>query len=137
MRSLNPTPFVPGAMYVFVMRTIGGCRNEIARALPVGCSPSFAAVSREWSRPTRIPSLMSGVSCVGVPSSSYGSVPRSPCAAPLSPTLSTGFPKRRPSVFIHEAFGHLSEADFVYENPQAREMMTLGVYVHEVRFGQM
>src|SRR5690349_22776936 len=25
-----------------------------------------------------------------------------------------------------EAFGHLSEADFVYENPQAREMMTLG-----------
>jgi TldD protein len=29
-------------------------------------------------------------------------------------------------VFIHEAFGHLSEADFVYENPQAREMMTLG-----------
>jgi len=29
-------------------------------------------------------------------------------------------------VFIHEAFGHLSEADFVFENPQAREMMTLG-----------
>ena len=29
-------------------------------------------------------------------------------------------------VFIHEAFGHLSEADFVYENVQAREMMTLG-----------
>jgi TldD protein len=34
-------------------------------------------------------------------------------------------------VFIHEAFGHLSEADFVYENPQARAMMTLGR-----RFGQ-
>jgi TldD protein len=34
-------------------------------------------------------------------------------------------------VFIHEAFGHLSEADFVYENQQAREMMTLGR-----RFGQ-
>jgi TldD protein len=29
-------------------------------------------------------------------------------------------------VFIHEAFGHLSEADFVYENPKAREMMVLG-----------
>jgi TldD protein len=29
-------------------------------------------------------------------------------------------------VFIHEAFGHLSEADFVYESPQARAMMTLG-----------
>jgi TldD protein len=29
-------------------------------------------------------------------------------------------------VFIHEAFGHLSEADFIYENPQARQMMTLG-----------
>src|SRR5204863_82635 len=29
-------------------------------------------------------------------------------------------------VFIHEAFGHLSEADFIFENPQAREMMTLG-----------
>jgi TldD protein len=34
-------------------------------------------------------------------------------------------------VFIHEAFGHLSESDFVYENPQAREMMILGR-----RFGQ-
>src|SRR5437773_11572700 len=29
-------------------------------------------------------------------------------------------------VFIHEAFGHLSEADFVYDTPQARGMMTLG-----------
>jgi TldD protein len=29
-------------------------------------------------------------------------------------------------VFIHEAFGHLSEADFVYENPKAQEMMVLG-----------
>ncbi len=29
-------------------------------------------------------------------------------------------------VFIHEAFGHLSEADFVYSNPQAQEMMVLG-----------
>jgi TldD protein len=29
-------------------------------------------------------------------------------------------------VFIHEAFGHLSEADHVYENPQLREIMTIG-----------
>ncbi len=29
-------------------------------------------------------------------------------------------------MFIHEAFGHLSEADFIYENPQARAMMTMG-----------
>ena len=29
-------------------------------------------------------------------------------------------------VFIHEAFGHLSEADHVYENPNLREIMTLG-----------
>ena len=29
-------------------------------------------------------------------------------------------------VFIHEAFGHLSEADFIYENPRLREMMRLG-----------
>ncbi|MBN2240216.1 MAG: TldD/PmbA family protein [Dehalococcoidales bacterium] len=29
-------------------------------------------------------------------------------------------------VFVHEAFGHLSEADFVYENPQLQEIMTLG-----------
>jgi len=34
-------------------------------------------------------------------------------------------------VFVHEAFGHLSEADFVYANPQAQEMMVLGR-----RFGQ-
>jgi len=34
-------------------------------------------------------------------------------------------------VFIHEAFGHLSESDFVYENPRAKEMMVLGR-----RFGQ-
>jgi TldD protein len=33
---------------------------------------------------------------------------------------------RLAGVFVHEAFGHLSEADFVYENLQAREMMTLG-----------
>ena len=29
-------------------------------------------------------------------------------------------------VFTHEAFGHLSEADHVYENPQLRELMALG-----------
>lgn len=29
-------------------------------------------------------------------------------------------------VFCHEAFGHLSEADFVYENPRMQEIMTLG-----------
>ena len=34
--------------------------------------------------------------------------------------------QRLAGVFIHEAFGHLSEADFVYANPQAQEMMVLG-----------
>ncbi len=29
-------------------------------------------------------------------------------------------------VFIHEAFGHLSESDFVYENDRLREIMVLG-----------
>lgn len=29
-------------------------------------------------------------------------------------------------VFVHEAFGHLSESDFVYENDRMREIMTLG-----------
>ncbi len=29
-------------------------------------------------------------------------------------------------VFTHEAFGHLSESDFVYENDQMREIMVLG-----------
>jgi TldD protein len=29
-------------------------------------------------------------------------------------------------VFVHEAFGHLSESDFVYENDKMREIMTLG-----------
>ncbi len=29
-------------------------------------------------------------------------------------------------VFIHEAFGHLSESDFVYENDRLRQIMTLG-----------
>jgi TldD protein len=29
-------------------------------------------------------------------------------------------------VFIHEAFGHLSEADFVYENPRMQELLTIG-----------
>jgi TldD protein len=33
---------------------------------------------------------------------------------------------RLTGVFAHEAFGHLSEADFVYENPQMRELMQLG-----------
>ncbi len=29
-------------------------------------------------------------------------------------------------VFVHEAFGHLSEADFLYENPRMREIMQIG-----------
>jgi len=29
-------------------------------------------------------------------------------------------------VFVHEAFGHLSESDFVYENEHLRQIMTLG-----------
>lgn len=29
-------------------------------------------------------------------------------------------------VFVHEAFGHLSESDFVYENDKMRELMKLG-----------
>jgi len=29
-------------------------------------------------------------------------------------------------VFIHEAFGHLSEADFVYENPRMQELLVVG-----------
>ena len=29
-------------------------------------------------------------------------------------------------VFVHEAFGHLSESDFVYENERLHEIMTLG-----------
>ena len=29
-------------------------------------------------------------------------------------------------VFVHEAFGHLSESDFVYENDKMRELMQLG-----------
>jgi TldD protein len=29
-------------------------------------------------------------------------------------------------VFVHEAFGHLSEADLVYQNPQLRELMAPG-----------
>jgi len=29
-------------------------------------------------------------------------------------------------LFVHEAIGHLSEADFISENPKAREMMALG-----------
>ncbi len=33
---------------------------------------------------------------------------------------------RLAGVFVHEAFGHLSEADEVYENPRLREMMVLG-----------
>jgi len=29
-------------------------------------------------------------------------------------------------VFVHEAFGHLSEADHIYENPKLKEIMVLG-----------
>jgi TldD protein len=32
-------------------------------------------------------------------------------------------------VFCHEAFGHLSEADFLYENPKMRELMKVGKLV--------
>jgi TldD protein len=33
---------------------------------------------------------------------------------------------RLAGVFVHEAFGHLSEADFVYENERMKKIMTLG-----------
>ncbi len=33
---------------------------------------------------------------------------------------------RLAGVFAHEAFGHLSESDFVYENERMKELMTLG-----------
>ncbi|HOP62845.1 MAG TPA: TldD/PmbA family protein [Spirochaetota bacterium] len=33
---------------------------------------------------------------------------------------------RLSGVFIHEAFGHLSEADFIHENPRMKEQMALG-----------
>lgn len=38
---------------------------------------------------------------------------------------------RMTGVFVHEAFGHLSESDFVYENPRMQEIMVLGK-----RFGE-
>ena len=34
--------------------------------------------------------------------------------------------RRLGGVFVHEAFGHLSEADFIYENPKMRELMVPG-----------
>ena len=34
--------------------------------------------------------------------------------------------QRMTGVFTHEAFGHLSESDFVYENPRMQEIMVLG-----------
>ena len=40
------------------------------------------------------------------------------CTVVLDPILA--------GVFVHEAFGHLSEADFVYENDRLKEMMVLG-----------
>ena len=33
---------------------------------------------------------------------------------------------RMAGVFVHEAFGHLSEADFLHENPKMRELMRVG-----------
>lgn len=36
----------------------------------------------------------------------------------LDPTLA--------GVFVHEAFGHLSEADHIYENPRLRDLLVLG-----------
>ncbi len=41
-------------------------------------------------------------------------------------TYSVILDQRLGGVFAHEAFGHLSEADFLYENDQMRELMHLG-----------
>ena len=41
---------------------------------------------------------------------------------------------RLSGVFIHEAFGHLSEADFIHENPRMKEQMTLGREFGPVNF---
>jgi len=34
--------------------------------------------------------------------------------------------QRMTGVFVHEAFGHLSESDFVYENPRMQDLVVLG-----------
>ena len=46
------------------------------------------------------------------------SCPGGPTTVVLDPQLA--------GVFVHEAFGHLSEADFLYENPKMRDLMHLG-----------
>lgn len=46
-----------------------------------------------------------------------------PCEAGVFPVI---LDQLLAGVFVHEAFGHLSEADFLYENPRMRELMHLG-----------
>jgi len=45
---------------------------------------------------------------------------------PQGGTYSVVLNQRLAGVFAHEAFGHLSEADFLYENPKMRELMSIG-----------
>ena len=55
---------------------------------------------------------------------------RALCALTLAPAKGGTYPvvidPILSGLFVHEAFGHLSEADMIHENPDLRETMTLG-----------
>ena len=46
--------------------------------------------------------------------------------APPSGTYNIIADPKLSGVFIHEAFGHMSEADFIYENPRMKDIMVIG-----------
>ena len=87
---------LPASMKVLVMRGIGMCAKDWRRPLPVARAPSCRADRRSCMRPTMIPSSMSTVREVGVPSSSIVREPRRPAIEPSSTTVTPGAATRWP-----------------------------------------
>ena len=97
------------SLYMSAMARDGGDVQQASLSLGANGDYSFVENLHEEAKEL----AQRAVALLGAPQSSGGEY-----AVVLDPVLA--------GVFIHEAFGHLAEADHVYENQQLRDIMVLG-----------
>ncbi len=91
---------------------IAAKNGEVQQAgLSLGSRGDFAAVTGQQTQVAEL--AQRAVELLAAPQ-----LPGSVYTVVLDPVLA--------GVFVHEAFGHLSESDFVYENERMRDIMVLG-----------
>ena len=94
------------------LAAIAAKNNEVQQAgLSLGSNGDFSSIQGLHSQAEQL--AQRAVALLSAPHVKGGEY-----AVVLDPILA--------GVFVHEAFGHLSESDFVYENDHLRQIMTLG-----------